>query len=84
MAIRRTCPCVAPSAKWVVEFHKDMCVASRAFGVANDEFTFAIRPIALNPVVELAVLTRNDERTFAEDGKVRITPGPDGTPIDTA
>lgn len=33
-----------PAGKWVVDYQKDMCIASRAFGVADDSTLFGIKP----------------------------------------
>lgn len=74
---------LGPSGKWVIEYHKDMCVGSRAFGTGKDEFVLAIRPIALNPAIEIALLTRDGERTFGADGAVRIERGSGTAPIES-
>lgn len=33
-----------PAGKWIVDYRKDMCIASRAFGPADNSFMFGIKP----------------------------------------
>jgi TonB family protein len=35
---------LAPSGKWIVDYQKDMCIASRMFGPADTSMMFAIKP----------------------------------------
>ena len=44
LAATTTAKPLAPTSKWVVDYQKDMCIASRAFGTADNSMMFDIKP----------------------------------------